>query len=486
MAEFKVLDIGDCDGVIDFNKVKADGIKAVILRCTKKGNVVDSKLNTYYTSAKKAGLKVGVYKYSYALTLNELKKEAESVISALKGKVLEYPVFLDLEYKTQRSKLSKSTFSSFIKTFGSIMTKAGYKFGIYCNLDWYNNVLDSKNLKYDFWIARYPATDIGKIKESIRVKSNICVGWQFTEKYKLNGKRVDMSVFYKDYSLPKKETTQSATKPSSNSSATKSTSKTIDKSKCIKAVRNIAKAEVGYLEKKSNSNLSSKTGNAGKNNYTKYWKDIANGYQGEAWCACFVTWVFVQAFGKDYAKKLLKHYPYISCAKLGTLFEKHSKPKVGDIVIFYSSSKKRFYHTGIVNWVADDGDTFQTIEGNTSNGYAVVSNGGGVCSKFYKNSKLPGTKFCTPDYSIVKSIVKTGSTVYLTVKNGSVGEDVEILQNKLKKLGFKGSNGKILIADGQFGNNTLYAVRSFQKKYGLTIDGVVGKTTWNKLISLTK
>ena len=62
----------------------------------------------------------------------------------------------------------------------------------------------------------------------------------------------------------------------------------------------IAKDEVGYLEKASNSNLDSKTANAGGNNYTKYARDLDNisGFyngkkQGYPWCDCFVDWCFV-------------------------------------------------------------------------------------------------------------------------------------------------------------------------------------------------
>lgn len=78
-------------------------------------------------------------------------------------------------------------------------------------------------------------------------------------------------------------------------------------------VINIALNEVGYLEKASNSNLYNKTANAGSNNYTKYWADIYPSYQGEPWCACFVTWCLVQAFGKEIATEMLGHYPYVYC-----------------------------------------------------------------------------------------------------------------------------------------------------------------------------
>lgn len=159
----------------------------------------------------------------------------------------------------------------------------------------------------------------------------------------------------------------------------------------------IAKNEVGYLEKKSNSQLDSKTANAGENNYTKYWRDIKPDYQGQPWCAAFVSWCFMKAFGLDNAKKLLKHWPYVYCPTLGELFTKNVNPKVGDIVIFYRNGG--FAHTGIVTKVS--GDQFWTVEGNTSGGSTIIANGGGVCEKSYYNSNLPGTKFCTPDYSLV-------------------------------------------------------------------------------------
>lgn len=162
----------------------------------------------------------------------------------------------------------------------------------------------------------------------------------------------------------------------------------------------IAKNEVGYLEKASNSQLDSKTANAGENNYTKYWRDIKPDYQGQPWCAAFVSWCMMKAFGLDTAKKLLKHWPYVYCPTMADLFTLNANPKIGDIVIFYRNGE--FTHTGIVIKVS--GDQFWTVEGNTSGGSTIIANGGGVCQKSYYNSNLPGTKFCTPNYSLVKNI----------------------------------------------------------------------------------
>ena len=189
----------------------------------------------------------------------------------------------------------------------------------------------------------------------------------------------------------------------------------------IKALIKIEKAEEGYLEKASNKNLDSKTANAGDNNYTKYWRDLAElGLMGSNkkfaggpswyWCAGLQSWAFIKAFGQANAKKLLLHLPYTSCANLGTLAKKakrlYSDPKVGDVVLFYNGS--RFYHTGLVINVTST--QIKTVEGNTNQSKEVVPNGGAVCIKTYTRStcKKKGHMFFRPDYSIV--VKKTSTT----------------------------------------------------------------------------
>ena len=193
----------------------------------------------------------------------------------------------------------------------------------------------------------------------------------------------------------------------------------------INAMIATATAEIGYLEKASNSQLESKTANAGNGNYTKYWRDVYPQFNGLAWCACFVTWVFMKTFGKEVATKLLKHYPYTYCPTLGDLFTKYSNPQVGDIVIFWRNGE--FAHTGIV--IEVNGDLFTTIEGNTSDGSTIISNGGAVCKKSYYNSNLPGTKFCRPDYSIVTSINSNGSS---SSSSSSASSDTDTINNTVK------------------------------------------------------
>ncbi len=166
-----------------------------------------------------------------------------------------------------------------------------------------------------------------------------------------------------------------------------------DKQKVI----DIALAEVGYLEKASNSQLDSKTANAGSKNRTKYARDLAslsfyNGNkQGVAWCDVFVDWCFVQAYGKaaalamTYQPTTAKNNSGAGCKYSRNYYKSKGKlfdtPQVGDQIFFYSADRTQIAHTGLVYKV--DSKKVYTVEGNTSGASGVIDNGGGVCKKSY-------------------------------------------------------------------------------------------------------
>lgn len=157
----------------------------------------------------------------------------------------------------------------------------------------------------------------------------------------------------------------------------------------------IAKAEVGYLEKKSNSQLDSKTENAGSNNWTKYARDMDaliayNGKKnGYAWCCVFVDWCLTQSFGFDIAFQMTgkqKGGSGAGCTASVNYYKRigrfcTSDPQPGDQV-FFTKDGKSSNHTGVVTEVK--GGRVYTIEGNTSGASGVIANGGGVCAKSYK------------------------------------------------------------------------------------------------------
>ena len=163
----------------------------------------------------------------------------------------------------------------------------------------------------------------------------------------------------------------------------------------VSKVLAIARGEVGYLEKATNANLYSKTGNAGYNNFTKYAYEIDTKYpsfynggkNGYAWCDLFVDWCFIQAYGEAGARAALcqpvksagagcyySAQDYKNAGRVGTT------PKVG-AQIFFKDSSGDVCHTGIV--YAVDNNKVYTVEGNTSSASGVVANGGGVAEKSY-------------------------------------------------------------------------------------------------------
>lgn len=153
--------------------------------------------------------------------------------------------------------------------------------------------------------------------------------------------------------------------------------------KAASYVVNIFAAEDGYIEKASNSNLDSKTGNAGSANYTKYARDIdqITGFyntmkQGYDWCDVSHDWAHVMAWGGDLAKKVL-YQPDYSCGagcdwsagyyrNNGAFFK---TPKVGDQIFFGTTGHEK--HTGMVRAV--DSKYVYTVEGNTSNSVRLKS-----------------------------------------------------------------------------------------------------------------
>lgn len=195
--ELKGIDVSSWQGKPDWPKVSNSGVKFAILRIHQKSGV-DTSFEHNYKGCKSNGILIGGYKYSYALTSAQAIEEAENVISVLGGRGLDFPVFYDLEWSQQRN-LGKQAIENIAVAFLTRIKKAGYKVGIYCNLDWYNNVLSDVLKQYDCWIARYPANDNGSVQE--RLRPNVGVGWQYSSKGKVSGisGNVDMDVFYKDY-----------------------------------------------------------------------------------------------------------------------------------------------------------------------------------------------------------------------------------------------------------------------------------------------
>lgn len=172
----------------------------------------------------------------------------------------------------------------------------------------------------------------------------------------------------------------------------------------VERLLTVAQKEVGYLEKQSAAMLDDKETNAGRKNYTKYARDLYPELQAQPWCDMFVDWCFVQAFGQVAARQLIgggfSAYTPTSAQYYKNRGQYHRKdPQPGDQIFFRNS--QRIYHTGIVIEVTLT--KVRTIEGNTSDGSAVIANGGAVCEKEYllTNSAIDG--YGRPDWSLVET-----------------------------------------------------------------------------------
>lgn len=210
-------------------------------------------------------------------------------------------------------------------------------------------------------------------------------------------------------------------------------------SEYIQLVINIASNEIDYLEKRSNSQLDSKTANAGSANYTKYGRDMHNLYPSvmdfpAAWCDAFVDWCFYKAYGVSNAKSLLggnfDDYT-VASAQLyknkGAWYK--SNPKVGD-QIFFTNAYGGICHTGLVVGVTNT--QVITIEGNTSSASGVVANGGCVRKKTYQLTysriagygRPPYAKFCASGV-VNNSVPSTPTTSTSNISKNSLNKAVK-------------------------------------------------------------
>ena len=173
------IDVSYCQTGVDYNKVKNSGIDAVIIRAGfgKETYQKDSEFETHYRNAKKAGLAVGVYWYSYAYSVAEAKQEAKVCLACIKGKTLELPVYYDLEESGQ-TRLGMSALTNIAIAFCDAIKSGGYRAGVYSNLNWLNNHLDYERLrsKYSIWLAQWSSNP-----------SKSCDIWQNADNGRING-----------------------------------------------------------------------------------------------------------------------------------------------------------------------------------------------------------------------------------------------------------------------------------------------------------
>lgn len=185
----KCLDISTWQGYVDFNKVKSAGYNYVILRAGfgRENSQKDNTFDRNYANAKAAGIKVGVYWFSYSTSPSEAYREANACLYCLNGKQLDMPVYYDLEYQPAMS-MSNSNYTQMALNFCSTIKKAGYKSGVYSSASVYCYLLNRQTLinnGVSIWNAQWSS-----------YCSVPCDIWQYSEKGQVNGIRTSVDMNY--------------------------------------------------------------------------------------------------------------------------------------------------------------------------------------------------------------------------------------------------------------------------------------------------
>ena len=187
----KCIDVSTWQGSIDFNKVKSAGYNYVIIRAGygKEKSQKDNMFETNYKNAKSAGLKVGAYWFSYAMSPSTATAEADACLSCIKGKKFELPVYYDMEYQPAMS-TSNSNYTKMAVNFCNKLKSNGFKSGVYSSASVYDYLLNRTTLKNNgisIWNAEWYT------KPSIS-----CDVWQYSDNGRINGisTNVDLDYIY--------------------------------------------------------------------------------------------------------------------------------------------------------------------------------------------------------------------------------------------------------------------------------------------------
>ncbi|MDX8416831.1 glycoside hydrolase family 25 protein [Absicoccus intestinalis] len=181
------IDVSSHQGSIDWDAVKKSDITFAMIRCGYRGAsegalYEDRAFATNIKAAQAAGLKVGVYWFSSAITVAEAKEEADYVLSLVSAYDLDLPIAFDmerLEGQTSRiDDLTKQEKTKIANAFVSRLKKKGYKTLVYGNASWLSNDIQVNKIDSDIWLASY--SDTLTYKKAFTM-------WQYTQKGSVDG-----------------------------------------------------------------------------------------------------------------------------------------------------------------------------------------------------------------------------------------------------------------------------------------------------------
>ena len=206
------IDVSEHNGTVDWQSVKDAGIDFAILRVGFAGDTNGGRLDYFFrrnvSECERLGIPYGVYLYSYARNEDDAQAEARLMLGALKGHSPTLPVYYDLEeQKTNADGSPKwtpfndsSKLASIAKTFCGQIAAAGYKPGIYANVNWFKNYLTDPcflSSGWSIWTAQYWYG--GRYDECLGLTPEAPAKydcWQYSARGSVPGVSVDVDVSY--------------------------------------------------------------------------------------------------------------------------------------------------------------------------------------------------------------------------------------------------------------------------------------------------
>lgn len=183
------IDVSKYQGAINWAAVAQSGVSFAFIKVGSLKSGIDPYFYYNMAAAQAAGIKTGVYIYSYASNVQEVAVEAQFVLNAIQNVQVSYPVVWDVE-DTVQQQLSPETLSLMANTFCALIEAEGYYPMVYANKTWFTTKIGP--VFYDKWVAQWAAA----------CEVPDASVWQFTSKGTVSGinGNVDMNYALKDYS----------------------------------------------------------------------------------------------------------------------------------------------------------------------------------------------------------------------------------------------------------------------------------------------
>ena len=182
------IDVSKHNLAIDWSQVPSSGVSFVFVKAGSTNSGIDPYFDVNMRGANGAGLRTGVYLYSYATNVEEAKNEANQLLQWIGNYTVNYPVVYDVEAPCHKN-MSQGQLQELINAFCSIIEANGYYPVVYSSRNMFRDKIG--NIGYDKWVAQYADA----------LEYDGASFWQNTSHGSVAGipTRVDMNYQFKDY-----------------------------------------------------------------------------------------------------------------------------------------------------------------------------------------------------------------------------------------------------------------------------------------------